>query len=978
VTNRTAKEAGSVRSFAASSPGDVHALVELSPHGVLVLDRVGRVRWANQAAIHLVGLTPTELLATEDLLRLQPASAEAPLTGERQVIRPDGRRIWLRFELHALPSGYAAAFLTDVTPEFRLEQEADASGAGLSQLVRSAPVAMATTDVAGRVVLWNPVCETLLDRSADMVAGSTLAGALGADADSVAALVTRASSGEGLNAVELDGHRSDGVRLQLRMTLGPIYDGDDVVGLVALLVDVTEQLAAEAARRAGERRLRKILENINDTVTLVDEGGNTVGGTGQLVAPAPILGYSPNFWTAANVFDLLHPADTEQAIDLMGRLLAAPGERVTAELRVRDSANSWNTVEGTGVNLLDDPDVGAILLTTRNISARKLAEASVHGQARVLRLVAQRAPLRDTLAEVGVLVEGLVPGARCGIITTGPLPASEPLTLGATDETLLRAVVEAVVGAEAAVPGDPTVVALADLPGLARRRAALQAAAWHTVWLYPIRRVGGERDDGALLCLFDAARKPSPADAELLAVAADLAAIAVEREDSERRLARLALHDELTGLANRHLLFNRLEQAVSRARRHGHQLAVMFLDLDRLKLINDTLGHEAGDIVLREFGERLRHLVRPADTVARFGGDEFVIVIEPVHSERDLAAVAERLERALEQPFSVNGNGELFVTASVGLTVTDGKGVKASDLLRDADTAMYRAKQQGRNRLEVFDATLRTQLVDRLRMENDLRRALERGELAVHFQPTVDLASGTVTAVEALLRWTHPELGPIEPAAFLQVAEETGLITELGMWALDRALADLAAIDTATVAPGLSLAVNLSPRQAAQPDLAAALVRILDRHGWPVQQLIVELTESALLRDAEVARTNLTALADLGASLAIDDFGTGSSSLASLHALPVRLVKIDRSFVAEVSSAGRRHAVVRAVIGMAHALDIAVVAEGVETDEQIDALRALGCDLGQGHAIAPPVSAADLAPILQRYGPSRREHDRRD
>jgi EAL domain-containing protein (putative c-di-GMP-specific phosphodiesterase class I) len=198
------------------------------------------------------------------------------------------------------------------------------------------------------------------------------------------------------------------------------------------------------------------------------------------------------------------------------------------------------------------------------------------------------------------------------------------------------------------------------------------------------------------------------------------------------------------------------------------------------------------------------------------------------------------------------------------------------------------------------------------------------------------------------------------------------------MWALDRALADLAAIDTATKAPSLSLAVNLSPRQAAQPDLAAALVRILDRHGWPAQQLIVELTEPALLRDAEVARTNLTALADLGASLAIDDFGTGSSSLASLHALPVRLVKIDRSFVAEVSSAGRRYAVVRAVIGMAHALDIAVVAEGVETDEQIDALRALGCDLGQGHAIAPPVSAADLAPILQRYGPSRREHDRRD
>lgn len=970
MTRTTASDVGSVRSMIAASPHLAEALVDASPHGILVLDGAARVRLANRAAVDLLGLSPEQLFAGDDLLQLGGMLAtvgDDSAELQRQLIRPDGRRVWVRFELHPLAArGQIAVFLTDATPEYRLEQEADVGGAGLGQLVRSAPVAMATTDLTGQLVLWNPACEALVDRSADLVAGSTLAGALGADPDVVEPLLKEAAEGNVRQSVDLAGHRPDGTRLLLRMTLGPIHNGDRVSGVVALLADVTDAMRAEMARGAGERRLRKILENINDTVTLIDERGHALGGTGQ-IAPGAILGYSSSFWTNSNVFDLLHPADTEKALELMGKVLEAPGERITSELRVRDSSDTWNTIEGSGVNLLADPDVGGILLTTRNISARKWAEMSLQGQAKVLRLVAQRAPLGDTLGEVAKLVEGLIPAGRCGITTTGG-PLAEPLAVGLADADLLRAVVEGVIASDADPARSPLVANLGEVRALSRRRPVLESAGWHTVWTYPIRRAGGDHDDGALICVFDTGRTPAAQDAELLAVAADLAAIAIEREDSERRLAQLALHDELTGLANRHLLFNRLEQAVNRARRHGHQLAVMFLDLDRLKLINDTLGHEAGDMVLREFGDRLRSLVRPADTVARFGGDEFVILIEPVHSDRDVAVVAERLERALEQPFSVNGDGELYVTASVGLTVSDGKGVRASDLLRDADTAMYRAKQQGRNRLEVFDATLRTQLVDRLRMENDLRRALERSELTIGFLPMVDLESQRVVAVEAQLCWTHPELGPIDAPDFLQVAEETGLIIELGAWALDRALGDLASVGVTPASREVALAVNLSPRQAAQPDLPATVASLLAQHGWPADRFVVELTESALPRNPEVAHANLKALAQLGVNLAVDDFGTGFSSLASLNVLPVRLVKIDRSFVSELGVGGGRGAVVRAVIGMAHALDIAVVAEGIDDPSQIEALRALGCDLGQGAALSPLLPAAELATVLAANG----------
>jgi len=971
--------------FAAARAVDA---LDLAPTGVIQLDALLVPSAANRAALSLLGLTPERFAALPgSLLRSLVDTAMCGTAAEtapspvafRHVVRPDGSNVWLRVECAATDDG-CLLFLTDATAQHRLEQELRAAAAGVDQLVRHAPLALSTVDLNGRVTVWNPASARLMDRDANAVTGSHITGALGASADALVAELAQAGRGEEPDPVEIVGHRADGTPCRLAITISPLRTGSRTNGALLIAEDVTAEREALEAEQAGSSRLRKILQNINDTISLIDRNGQLQGGTGQV---STILGYPPSFWTDANLIDIIHPGDTERALRLLGDALGEPGRRVTGEFRVRDVDDNWIIAEGTAANLLDDPDVGAILLTTRNVTERKRTELLVTGQAEILRQVAQGAPLRDTLAALNELVERQSPRARCGIRLQSD---GGVLETGGLDQDLLASVSDALLdhgagrrGAERrlAAPAlesgsdatsnaaDPIVAPrLADLPALAPRRGALEYAGWIGAWAVPIRSARSTDLLGSLTCVYDTVCEPGAGELELARVAADLAAIAAERERDEQRLARLAMHDELTGLANRHLLANRLELALSRAQRHGQRLALMFLDLDRFKLINDSLGHDAGDAVLREFGSRLAMLVRPEDTIARIGGDEFVVLIEQVRSDHDIARVAERLERALQRPFLV-GDGELFITASVGFALSDGADATAAELLRDADIAMYRAKQRGRNRVEIFDETLRTQLVDRLRMENDLRRALERGELAVHYRPSIDLASGRIVALEALLQWHHPELGAVEPARFLQVAEETGLIVSIGDWAIGEAVAAVSSMAGEPASQPM-LALNLSARQAAQPDLVPFLRSTLANHGLAAERVIVELTEQALPPDTEISRANLRQLAEIGVSLAIDDFGTGHSSLSLLHQLPVSLVKIDRSFVADLEPEGSGVAVVRAVLAMAHALGIAVVAEGVEEASQLGALRALGCDRAQGDAVLPLLARHQLAEHLLR------------
>ena len=430
--------------------------------------------------------------------------------------------------------------------------------------------------------------------------------------------------------------------------------------------------------------------------------------------------------------------------------------------------------------------------------------------------------------------------------------------------------------------------------------------------------------------------------------------------DSQEALAHQALHDALTGLPNRTLLHDRLEHALQRARRDGSQTALLFLDVDRFKLVNDSLGHAAGDELLMQIARRLDEALRPADTVARFGGDELAVLCEDIQREQDGIEMAERIMSSMSRPFVLSGR-EVFVTLSVGVAVS-GPTDQAEGLLRDADVAMYRAKERGRGRYELFDSAMRQRSVERMQTENELRRGLSRDELRLHYQPVMSLEDRTVIGAEALIRWQHPERGLLAPGTFIPVAEESSLILDLGEWVLDEACRQLAAWE-AVLPERFTLAVNVSARQFSDTCLSDVVRAALDGAGADPGRLSLELTESVLMRQ-EGAHDMLNALRDLGVRVVLDDFGTGYSSLSYLSRFPLDGLKVDRSFVAKMEQGSPEHAIIAAVGTMAKSMNLDVVAEGIETEGQLGALTGLGYELGQGFLFAKPAPADAFLGLL--------------
>ncbi|HVM01669.1 MAG TPA: EAL domain-containing protein, partial [Acidimicrobiales bacterium] len=442
-----------------------------------------------------------------------------------------------------------------------------------------------------------------------------------------------------------------------------------------------------------------------------------------------------------------------------------------------------------------------------------------------------------------------------------------------------------------------------------------------------------------------------------------------DRRRAEHALVRQALHDPLTGLPNRALFFDRLEQALRAKGRRGCLAAVLFVDLDRFKLVNDSYGHAAGDKVLVAVADRLGGVLRPGDTLARLAGDEFTVLCAELPDEASVLAVAERVLAAFERPVPLDRGRQAFVTASVGVAVAGRADASADDLLSHADSAMYQAKDLGRNRIEVFDSAMRAKVVARAEQAAGLRRAVDRGELRVHYQPEVRLSDETVCGVEALVRWQHPERGLIGPAEFIAVAEETGLVVGLGAEVLRTACHDLERLSV--LAPGaLTVSVNLSARQLVEPGVIDTVWEQLCATGMDPARLRLEITESVLLEDVSTSVEALLGLRALGVQLAIDDFGTGYSSLSYLRRFPVDAVKVDRSFVAGLGDDPAAEAIVAAVVNLAHALGLAVVAEGVETEQQLVILRALGCDRAQGHLWSPARPVDELRRWRRSAGPA--------
>jgi diguanylate cyclase (GGDEF)-like protein/PAS domain S-box-containing protein len=700
------------------------------------------------------------------------------------------------------------------------------------------------------------------------------------------------------------------------------WDDDTIRTLrtvVGILASLLARCKAQADAQVHEARYRALVQHSSDTIVLLDRDGRLLFTAGR----SEPLGFNPGDAIGMHAMDFVHPDDQALAARELGGILNGAHHAGPFEMRLRDKDGIWIPVEVEASNLLDNPAVGSIVIGFRDIRERLRAETE----------------LRESEARLRTLVKN-IPGAVYRCEATPPY----------ADEFVSEAVHSLTGYTAQEFLGDDVLYDELILPSHRERTDRELEDALSTrrpfVIEYPIRH-----RDGSIRWIveqgqpsYDADGHPQSLDGVMFDV--------TDRKELEDRLAHDAAHDPLTGLPNRTLLLETLDRALRRASRTHTYVAVLFLDLDRFKLVNDALGHSAGDDLLVALAQRLQGVLRVSDLAARTGGDEFVVVCTDMESPVDAEQVAHRIALTLGTPFELHGR-EVFVTASIGIAVAE-EHTTSGELVRFADTAAYRAKERGRNCYEVFDEELRAATATALETETALHRALAEDQLLLHYQPIVDVASRETVGLEGLLRWRHPQRGLLAPDLFLPAAEASGLIVPIGCRVVEIACETLSLLDN-----HLTLAVNLSPRELAQPDLVERVRATLNNAGVDPHRLCLEITESALLEDADVALATLAQLKDAGVLLAIDDFGTGYSSLNYLRRLPVDVVKIDRSFIAEVGLGGAGDTIIAGIIGLTLGLGLEVIAEGIERPEQAAALLELGCTLGQGFLYSPAVSLDD-------------------
>jgi diguanylate cyclase (GGDEF)-like protein/PAS domain S-box-containing protein len=841
---------------------------------------------------------------------------------------PDGSRTWLEVDARVVHDEVYGTLVVSSFRNITERKRAEEHMRALSAIVESSSDAIFRQTLDGIIESWNAGAERVYGFSAAEVLGAHHATIVPDDRLVEAEqLVVAAASGTSINNLLTVRRRKDGTHIDVVVTTSPLYDSTGaVIGVSEIAGDVTELIEARDAVARSEERFRSLVHRSSDVAFVLD-------AQGVITYASPAVerfGYTVDEVLGVSSCDLIHPDDVARHRDAVFASVAATGT-ATVEWRFRTADGTYCWVEEVLTDLHDVPAVDGWVANVRDITDRRRAEDERLDAEERYRQGFERSAfglavldLQQTFTSVNPALADLLGHPAERLLGRRPLEFLHPAESDG-----------ARTGIECLLRGDA--------PFYKREHRMVRA-------------------DGSIVSVLVDMTLVRDADGDPSYYFVQLRDI-TDRKRAEEALAHQALHDDLTHLPNRLLLVDRLALSLARAERTDSHVAVLFLDLDRFKLVNDGLGHVVGDQLLVEVADRLGASIRASDTVARFGGDEFVIVREDVADVNEAVEFAERIVAVLHEPIPLSGR-ELYATTSVGIAL-GGAGASAEQLLRDADAAMYRAKDLGRARIELFSHELQQQVAARLDLETALRQAIERDELELLYQPIVRLADGRVVGAEALLRWHREGHGVVLPSEFIPIAEETGMIVPIGTWALEHALAELRALTRLHPEAGWPLlAVNLSALQLRLPTSLQMVREAIRNSDVDPQMLSLEITESALMGDIDTSARAMRALRELGVRLAVDDFGTGYSSLAYLKQLPVDSLKIDRTFIDGLPGDQHDRSITEAIITLGNSLGLTIVAEGVETVEQWIALDELGCTVGQGFLWSPPIPASAFAPLM--------------